>query len=711
MLQAKKSVRLTLISIMLIANCFVIGLLTYALDAAKKQQEREVRTSIENLALLLDQNITTFASKIDLSLTEIADHLEQDMSRQDTSDTKQTSAQINAMLAMRRDWLAGLVDLRATDSSGTVRYGTGVTPASSTSYADRGFYLAHQTRKDSGLIVTDPIFGRVSKVWVIAFTRRYNRPDGSFAGVISAAVPVSHFARLISGLDLGPNGFALLRDSTTGLIARHPALSTQPIGTKSYSTDLAGIFTSGVVVATYHAERSGDGMERTNTYRRLSAVPFHLVAGMATEDYLDSWRNSVRKAIAAAAIFLLFSAILTWFMWRSFNQIRDASERNRTLVERASDGIHVLDESGRIVEASDSFCRMLGYTRDEVIGMHISNWNPGSASIDMSKEIARFLEQGDVHTLETRHLRKDGGTFDVEITVYALTVDRKPLLYASSRDITDRKHAEEEVRRVNEELRQVNETLELRVGERTSLLESAKLALESSSEELTRSNRELEQFAYVASHDLQEPVRTVVGFVQLLEKRLAGKLDPESLEFMNYAVTGALHMRTMIQGILAYSRIGTNGLPLLPVESADAVQDALALLHNRIVNAGAEIEVASLPAVLADRTQLEQLLENLIGNAIKYCREDVPRVRIEARRDGAQWRFTITDNGIGIDHEFRERIFVMFQRLHTRDEFEGTGLGLAICKRIVQRHGGQIGVDPAPGGGSAFWFTLPAEKG
>ncbi len=280
---------------------------------------------------------------------------------------------------------------------------------------------------------------------------------------------------------------------------------------------------------------------------------------------------------------------------------------------------------------------------------------------------------------------------------------------ASFLDITERKLVEAEILKVGEELRQLNETLEARVKDRTVRLEGANLMLAASTQDLTRSNRELEQFAYVASHDLQEPLRMVVGFVQLLEKRLVNQLDDESREFMAFAVDGALRMQRLIQDILVYSRVSSRSAPRAMVDSADAVQEALTLLANSIEKTGALVQATNLPRLMADHTQLVQLFQNLIGNAIKFCRQGTPQVRVDAYRQAEQWRFTVTDNGIGIGSEYRERIFGIFQRLHTREEYDGTGIGLAICKRIVQRHGGEIGVGDAPGGGSMFWFTISEE--
>jgi signal transduction histidine kinase len=244
----------------------------------------------------------------------------------------------------------------------------------------------------------------------------------------------------------------------------------------------------------------------------------------------------------------------------------------------------------------------------------------------------------------------------------------------------------------------------------TAAIAEKDVLLRARAAELARSNAELEQFAYVASHDLQEPLRMVVGYVQLLEKRLADKLDPDTREFMGFAVDGALRMQNLIQDILAYSRVSTKGQPLAPVDSAAALKEALDSLASRIAETGSEVKAQTLPMVMADRTQLVQLFQNLISNAIKFCKDHAPRVRVEAAHGPGRWRFAVTDNGIGIAPEYRGQLFVIFKRLHTRREYPGTGIGLAICKRIVERHGGEIGIESAPDGGSVFWFTLPEEK-
>jgi PAS domain S-box-containing protein len=236
----------------------------------------------------------------------------------------------------------------------------------------------------------------------------------------------------------------------------------------------------------------------------------------------------------------------------------------------------------------------------------------------------------------------------------------------------------------------------------------AEESLKQRAEELARSNEELQQFAYVASHDLQEPLRMVASYTQLLGRRYKGRLDADADEFIRYAVDGVNRMQRLIQDLLAYSRVGTRGREPWPVDAGRALQRATANLEASIRETRATVRSGPLPPVLADETQLAQVFQNLVGNALKFHGEAPPHVEVAGVLQGAEVRFTVRDRGIGIDPQYFDRIFIIFQRLHGKEEYPGTGIGLAICKKIIERHGGRIGVESHPGQGTTFWFTLPA---
>jgi light-regulated signal transduction histidine kinase (bacteriophytochrome) len=232
-------------------------------------------------------------------------------------------------------------------------------------------------------------------------------------------------------------------------------------------------------------------------------------------------------------------------------------------------------------------------------------------------------------------------------------------------------------------------------------------AIERVNRQLTRSNEDLQQFAFVAAHDLQEPLRKVTAFCELLRDEYRDRLDGTALAYIDHAVNGALRMKALVSDLLEFSRVETQGKPLVPTSTEDALAQAIENLELPIEEAGATVECDRLPTIAADRAQLIRLFQNLIGNAIKYRSDAPPRVHVWAEPQDDEWIFHVEDNGIGIDPRHHDRIFVVFQRLHSREAYAGTGIGLAVCKRIVERFGGRIWVHSTPGRGSEFCFALP----
>ncbi|MBF0384440.1 MAG: HAMP domain-containing protein [Candidatus Omnitrophica bacterium] len=248
--------------------------------------------------------------------------------------------------------------------------------------------------------------------------------------------------------------------------------------------------------------------------------------------------------------------------------------------------------------------------------------------------------------------------------------------------------------------------LEEEVKQRKNAEENLKVAIS----DLERSNKELEQFAYVASHDLQEPLRMVTSYTQLLEKKYNDMLDDKGREFIHYATDGAKRMQNLITDLLQFSRVSTKGKPFVSCDASKCCENAIANLSVAIKESGAKIEANKLPKIIADEAQISSLFQNLISNSLKYRGEATPQIKISCAERPGEWLFFVRDNGIGIEREYHERIFVLFQRLHTREEYSGTGIGLAVCKKIVERHGGNIWVESEIGKGAIFYFTIPKKQ-
>ena len=363
-------------------------------------------------------------------------------------------------------------------------------------------------------------------------------------------------------------------------------------------------------------------------------------------------------------------------------KLRKAEEKYRTQFEGAIDAIFVADaETGIIVDCNPAATRLVEREKSELIGQHQRILHPPERiEGEFSDTFIKHLTEEQGQTLETQVITKNGELKDIAIKASLIEVGGKKLLQGLFRDITDRKKVEQALKDLNEKLIQ--------------------------------SNQQLQEFTYIASHDLREPTRKITSFGQLLAGSLAEKLNDDERENLNFMIDGADRMQQMIEALLLYSRVTTKGVHFEQLDVNEIIQQLKELeLAVRLEETKGTISVPEpLPAVKGDATQIRQLLQNLISNALKYHKKDtLPEVTIRAHKeDNGMVRVEVQDNGIGIKREQHNKLFVMFRRLHSRDEYEGTGIGLAVCKRIIERHGGEIGIESTYGQGSTFWFTLPA---
>jgi two-component system sensor kinase FixL len=374
--------------------------------------------------------------------------------------------------------------------------------------------------------------------------------------------------------------------------------------------------------------------------------------------------------------------------------LRESEARKAAMLDTAMDAVVTIDHEGKIVDFNPAAEQMFGCRRQDALGQMMAELIiPTHLRSEHYAGVARYLATEEATILNRRieltAVRADGSEFPVDVAITRLAHDGPPLFTGYLRDITQRKQAENELLRANEEL-----------ARRAS-------AIERFNRQLARSNDELKQFAYVASHDLQEPLRKVTSFCEMLREEYRDKLDGEACTYIEYAVNGALRMKALISDLLDYSRVETQGKPLSPIAADEALAEAIDNLEMTMNEANATVQCDRLPVIAADRAQLVRLFQNLIGNAIKYRSDAPPQIHVWAEAHNDEWIIHVEDNGIGIDPQYHARIFVIFQRLHSREAYAGTGIGLAVCKRIVERFGGRIWVNSELGRGSDFCFALP----
>ncbi|KYC50953.1 MAG: sensory histidine kinase AtoS [Candidatus Methanofastidiosum methylothiophilum] len=362
-------------------------------------------------------------------------------------------------------------------------------------------------------------------------------------------------------------------------------------------------------------------------------------------------------------------------------ELRDSEEKYRELVENANSIIAKFDKEGKILSMNEFGLNFFGYTNEELLG---KTWyetilpnveSTGKVLDNLAKSIIENIDQYNVNLNE--NVKKNGERVWIYWTNKPIKNDNGEIIAFLSigTDITERTKLEKELK------------------QRT--------------EELERSNKELEEFAYIASHDLQEPLRMITSYVQLLERRYKDKLDQDATDFIGFAVEGSTRMKSLINDLLVYSRVGTKGKEFISTDLNVILKKVLQNLQIAIEENKAGISIEKMPTIMADDVQMIQLFQNLIGNAIKFKGEDPPIISVKYEEQDKDFVFSISDNGIGIEKEYYNRIFMIFQRLHTRDQYPGTGIGLAVCRKIIERHGGKIWIESEVGKGTTFYFSIP----
>ncbi|MDO8607180.1 MAG: ATP-binding protein [Phaeospirillum sp.] len=604
----------------------------------------------------------------------------------------------NALSANHRLW-RGLHDMGRSmvavprlvviDSSGIIRVHGDVFPVPLTSLADRQYFQDHRGIASDRPLVGTPILGRVSQTPALTVSRRLSGEGGVFDGVVVANLHPQVFSEFFGSLANEEGCILSLQRGDGTLLVRYP-VSDGAVGIKVDNSRFFPAITEGRSEGLAVTTSPVDGISRITAFKRLGRYDLVLIAGLPVGQVLAPWRQRVgQMAMVLGICFVGLTGLLVLLLQRRSaelavqSRLRASEENLRQAQSVARLGYYVYDMVADGWISSDVLDEIFGI--DSAYPRSARGWldlvTP-SMRPDLERYLGEILAGEHEFDLEYEIIRPGDGQrrWVAGVGKVERGGDGQPLrLVGTIQDITERKRVEQ--------------------------------ALAEKVAELARSNTELEQFAYVASHDLREPLRMVSSYVDLLGRRYADKLDDNAREYIAFAKDGAVRMDRLVLDLLEYSRIGRITQPMTLVPLDDILDRVLRALQGKAAEAGARVEVLTkpLPTVLGDAGELTRLLQNLIGNALKYRAADRPAVvTVTAETRGPVVELRIADNGIGIESQYFERVFLIFQRLHKRDEYEGTGIGLAICKKIVEHHGGRIWLESTPGEGSIFHIALPA---
>ncbi|WP_239988762.1 ATP-binding protein [Paramagnetospirillum kuznetsovii] len=575
------------------------------------------------------------------------------------------------------------------DQSGRFRMHAGVFPAPDKTIENRQYFQALRATPTDQAYVTEPVVGMILERQTLILARRLDYADGRFAGVIAANVDPRTVVELFETLGVGDRGVVNVQRGDGTILVRHP-FREGAVGSKVDNRTVFPAMAEGKVFASNVTVSPLDGVERITSFRRLKHYDLVVLAAIPLDRIMAPWRQQSVRMVSIVAFGIIGLTTLFVLLLRRYHAESETlarlkvSEANLLQAQQVARlGYYIFDFTNDHWESSAILDDIFGI--DQSFQRTAMGWlslvEPG-ARWRMAEYLNGILNGEHDFDQEYPILRRSDGACRWVAGLGKIECDDsgKPCrLVGTIKDITQRKTAE--------------------------------LDLKAKAEELIRSNTELEQFAYVASHDLREPLRMVSSYVDLLQRRYGSQLGEEALEFIGFARDGAKRMDRLVLDLLEYSRIGRITKPMSAIPLGKVFDRAVRALSVKIDEARAEIILPPdpLPSVWGDGDELSRLFQNLIGNAVKYRDpERPPVIRLSVAPADGGWEIKVADNGIGIDPQFFDRIFLIFQRLHRRGEYEGTGIGLAICKKVVEHHGGRIAIESVPGEGSAFSVVLPA---
>ena len=695
---------------LLCSNLLVLLLAGFSQYQNRQQYQLRAEAMTQTVAGAIDQSLSGSIEKIDLALLSLADELE----RQLASKNRIDEAAVTAFMARHEQRLPEVEAFRVANANGLVIIGKGLNKNELVSWADRDYFKYHRAHADHALQITKPQMGRVAKKYIVGFSQRYNYPDGSFAGVVSAPIALAYFSEILSRFNLGPNGIFSLRNNELGLITRFPAIldkSAGQVGNTAVSVELRQLISTGAMVGSYFTPQGADGLERIVTFRRLSKVPIIVIAGAAIDDFMKDWVRDVYQTCGMVLGFMLLSVVLGGFLLRLLAEAekREAAlklhhdhleelvqqrtaelmateARASHILESSADGLYGVDRNGIITFINPAACALLGYRAEEVIGRH------GHGQFHHSKPDGSPYPESECPSHNALRLGEEVRV-DNEVFWHA-DGHPVPVMYAIHPMVLEGNTTGAVISFVD-------------MSEQRAASQARELALVAA-ENLARVRSE---FLANMSHEIRTPLNGVLGFAEI---GLRHYQNPEkALSAFNKIVASGTRLLGVINDILDFSKIEAGKLAIeqTEVNLADVIDRTLDLVRDRAEAKQLDLRITlapDLPAIcISDPLRIGQVLLNVLTNAIKFTEQG--SVSLSVMRRHEQLVFKVEDSGIGMSEAQLSELFNPFQQADasaTR-RFGGTGLGLAICKRILDLLGGCITVHSKSGVGSIVEFQLP----
>lgn|GEM_PF-1472249 len=676
---------LALAALLLMVNLFVFLMAGLWLQTSREQYHKRAETNSQNVAAILSQNIGGEIARIDLALRDLAQQVEFELASGHPNQHR-----LQQIFDSKKEQFPEVLLFRATDAEGDTLLVSNAPVSGEVNVADRDYFAILKADPKAGLAASEPIFAKLQQQWCVAFVRRINGPDGSFAGVVLAPLPVKHFSDMFSMLRFGHDDGISLRQGDLSVVARFPETigGVSAIGNKAVSPQLKIMTAAHPDRGTYEAAAGIDSIPRILSYQRIPAANWYVVVGLSTETQFSDWRNEVLKVGVLVVTFLGLSILGSIVLLMVNQGRRKAIQRMRLIesaVDHAGEAILLTAPQGLVIYANSAASILLRRSVETMTGSKVWDLLPLPDYQDWSAHWQRLSQGQALPTTAVIDL-PDGGRQAMDVAAHHVSHEGQELAVIFVRDASERQRHEAEMQRALSQSRQLGVSL-------------------------SRKNEEMAQFTEVLAHHLQEPIRLQHVYAQVLARQLPSPLPPLAEQSIRIVLDGAVRLKALMHDVQLYLSVGSGHGDAPRCSPAEALGIALRRLQDRITASGAIVDCDPvMPDLAMPAELLAKALAELLENAILYRHPDrLPQIRLTGQQDGEHLLLKLCDNGLGIAEEYHDRVFKVFERLVPETTPEGTGIGLALVKKIVDGVGGQVWIETAAQGaeGTCICLSLP----